>query len=157
MTTVADYGALFREAYAVLHGGGPGEAGADAGQRRAGESLEEYLSGSRGEALGRLQRRLSAAAPPEALKPAHALLLRLLASGGEADAALAAQVEAYRCGQFPESIAQSERLQALVTESARLDRELIASLREAEGRSPGTLAILGIEGIAEPREGGGRS
>jgi len=150
VTTTSDYGALFREAYATLHGGRPGEEPADIGRRRAGESLEEYLSRSRSEALGRLQRAFSAAQPPEALKPAHELLARLLASAAEADAALAAQVEAYRCGQFQESVAQSERLQSLVSESVRLDRELILALREAEERSPGTLEELGIEDLSPP-------
>ena len=149
MTTLSDYGALFREAYAALHGGRPGEA-AGASARRPGESLEEYLSRTRSEALGRIERRLSAAEPPEGLRKAHDILLRLLAGAMEAEAALSAQVEAYRCGQFQDSIGHSERLQALVSESARRDRELIIALQEAESERPGTLAELGIEGLLGP-------
>ena len=150
MTTLPDYGALFREAYAVLHGGRAGEEPVDAGQRRQGESLEEYLGRSRGEALGRIERQLSAVEPPEALRRAHELLLRLLADAVEADAALAAQVEAYRCGQFTDSVAHSDRLQALVSDSARLDRELIQSLRDI---GPQLLAELGLEALPRPSPG----
>lgn len=149
MTTLSDYGAHFCEAYAVLHGG-RGEEPEDIGQRRPGEPLEEFLARSRGEALGRLQRRLSAVEPPQALRKAHDILLQLLAGAVEADVALAAQVEAYRCGQFQESIAHSDRLQVLVTESARLDRELILALREGESQRPGTLAELGLGDIVSP-------
>ena len=62
----------------------------------------------------------------------------------EADAALAAQVEAYRCGNFQGSISHSDRLHAIVAESARLDRDLILALRKVEQAAPGTLAALGI-------------
>ncbi len=68
----------------------------------------------------------------------------------EADAALAAQVEAYRCGNFTDSVSHSDRLHAIVAESARLDRDLILALRQAEGAAPGTLSALGIEGLTPP-------
>ncbi len=152
MTTLAEYGAMFRAAYAVLHGGRGEEPGPGPGIRRPGESLEEYLARTRSEALGRVQRRLSGTEPPEGLRQAHNLHLRLLAGAVEADAALAAQVEAYRCGQFHDSIAHSDRLQALVAESARLDRELIVALRAVEEAEPGTLAALGIERLLPPVE-----
>ena len=148
MTTLAEYGPLFRDAYAALHGGLPGDAHADSG-RRPDESLEEYLARSRGEALDRLRARLEAGEPPPELRTAHDLLVRLLASAAEADAALAAQVEAYRCGNFQGSIDHSDRLHAIVAESARLDRELILALRQAEA-APGTLAALGIAEVPEP-------
>jgi hypothetical protein len=131
--TTADYGALFRQAYSVLHGGRPGEA-VDAGERRPGESLEEYLSRSRADAVGFMRKRLLAAQPPEGLASVHQTLLDLLANAAEADAALASQVEAYRCGRFHESVTYSDRLHALVAESARLDRELIMALRELPRR-----------------------
>lgn len=146
MITLSDYGAHFREAYAVLHGG-RGVEPVDVGQRQPGESLEEFLARSRGQALGRVQRQLSAIEPPQALGKAHDILLRLLAGAVGADVALAAQVEAYRCGQFQESIGHSDRLQALVAESARLDRELILTLRGVESKRPGTLAELGVGDI----------
>lgn len=144
MTVPADYAHLFRDAYAALHGGLPDEPPPDA-SRRPGEPLEEFLARTRGEALSRLRTRVEAADPPEELRPAHELLARLLASAVEADAALAAQVEAYRCGNFDTSIQHSDRLNELVSESARLDRELILALRQAEEASPGTLESLGME------------
>ncbi|MDP2675485.1 MAG: hypothetical protein Q8Q00_11375 [Dehalococcoidia bacterium] len=149
MTSLAEYGPLFRDAYAALHGGRPGDAPADSG-RRPDESLEEYLARSRGEALGRLRAHLESGEPPPELRTAHDLLIRLLASAAEADAALAAQVEAYRCGNFSDSIGHSDRLSAVVTESARLDRDLILALRQAEEAAPGTLAALGIAAVPEP-------
>ena len=145
MASIAEYGPLFRDAYAALHGGRPGDSPSDSG-RRPDESLEQYLARSRGEALGRLRPRLEAGEPPPELRAAHDLLLRLLTTAVEADAALAAQVEAYRCGNFRDSISHSDRLSAIVAESARLDRDLILALRRAEEASPGTLAALGIEG-----------
>ena len=149
MTAPSEYGPLFRDAYAALHGGRPDDAPADSG-RWPDESLEEYLARSRGEALGRLGARLEAGEPPPELRAAHDLLIRLLAAATEADAALAAQVEAYRCGNFQGSISHSDRLSAIVAESARLDRDLILALRDAEAATPGTLAELGIEEIAPP-------
>ena len=149
MTGLADYGPLFRDAYAALHGGRPGDAPSDSG-RRPDESLEEYLARSRGEALDRLHARLESAEPPPALRTAHDLLVRLLADSAEADAALAAQVEAYRCGNFGDSVSHSDRLHAIIAESARLDRELILALRDAEAAAPGTLAALGIAAVPEP-------
>ena len=149
MTGLAEYGPLFRDAYAALHGGRPGDAPSDSG-RRADESLEEYLARSRGEALNRLRARLEAGEPPQALRATHDLLVRLLAAAAEADAALAAQVEAYRCGNFGDSVSHSDRLHAIVAESARLDRELILALREAEEGAPGTLAALGIAAVPQP-------
>ena len=146
MASLTEYGPLFRDAYAALHGGRPGDAPADSG-RRPDESLEEYLARSRGEALGRLRARLEAGQPPPGLRAAHDLLVRLLAASAEADAALAAQVEAYRCGNFSDSVSHSDRLHAIIAESARLDRDLILALREAEEANAGTLAALGIEGV----------
>ena len=149
MTDLADYGPLFRAAYTVLHGGHRDEPPADSG-RRADESLEEFLARSRGEALDRLRGRMEGAEPPAALRAAHGLLVRLLASAAEADAALAAQMEAYRCGNFQGSISHSDRLHAIVSESARLDRDLIVALRQAEEANAGTLAELGIAEVPEP-------
>ena len=149
MNSLAEYGPLFRDAYAALHGGRPGDAPADSG-RRPDESMEEYLARSRDEALDRLRARLEAAEPPPELRAAHDLLVRLLAASAEADAALAAQVEAYRCGNFSDSVSHSDRLHAIVAESARLDRDLILTLRKAEEAAPGSLAALGIAGVPEP-------
>ena len=149
MTAPSEYGPLFRDAYAALHGGRTDDAPADSG-RRPDESLEEYLARSRGEALGRLRARLEAGEPPPELRAAHELLVRLLAAAVEADAALAAQVEAYRCGNFQGSIGHSDRLHAIVAESARLDRDLILALREAEEANAGTLDALGIAAVPEP-------
>jgi len=146
VTTPAEYGPLFRDAYAALHGGRPGDAPPDSG-RRPDESLEEYLARSRADALGRLRSRLEGGGPPPELRAAHDLLVRLLAASAEADAALTAQVEAYRCGNFSDSVSHSDRLHAIVSESARLDRDLILALRQAEEAAPGTLAALGIEGL----------
>jgi len=145
MTSLSDYEPLFRDAYAALHGGRADEPPADSG-RRSDESLEEYLARSRGEALGRLRGRLESAEPPKELRIAHGLLVRLLTCATEADAALAAQVEAYRCGNFQSSISHSDRLHSIVSESSRLDRELIVALREVE---EGTLEALGIEEIEQ--------
>ena len=145
----SEYGPRFRDAYAALHGGRPDDTPSDSG-RGPHESLEEYLARSRGEALGRLRARLEASEPPPELRAAHDLLVRLLVSAAEADAALAAQVEAYRCGNFGDSVSHSDRLHTIVSESARLDRDLILALRQAEEAAPGTLAALGIEEIEGP-------
>ncbi len=148
MTSLADYGPLFRAAYEVLHGGADDDAAAGGG-RRPGESLEDFLARSRSAALDRLRARLESAEPPQELRAVHGLIVRLLASAAEADAALAAQVEAYRCGNFEGSISHSDRLQTIVSESARLDRDLILALRQAEEAAPGTLSALGIGEIEE--------
>ena len=145
MTTLADYGNVFRAAYAALHGGRPDEP--DTSARNSGESLEEFLARTRTEALGRVQRHLDAVEPPPELRRVHDLLLQLLDGAREADTALAAQVEAYRCGQFSDSIAHSDRLQALVAASSRLDRELIVALRELGAGRPRTLEGLGLSDI----------
>lgn len=148
MTTLDDYGDVFRAAYAALHGGRPDEP--DTSARKPGESLEEFLARTRTEALGRVRRRLDAVEPPAELRHVHQLLLQLLHGAREADAALAAQVEAYRCGQFSDSIAHSDRLQALVAAGTRLDRELIVALQALEAERPGTLDALGIAEVPEP-------
>ncbi len=149
MTNLADYGPLFRAAYTVLHGGHPGDAPVDSG-RRPDESMEEFLARSRSEAVDGLRGRLEATKPPKELRPAHRLIVRLLACAAEADAALAAQVEAYRSGDLQGSTSHSDRLQAIVSESARLDRDLILALGEAEETASGTLSALGFEEIAPP-------
>ena len=148
MTSLSDYEPLFRDAYATLHGGRADEPSADSG-RRSDESLEEFLARSRSEALGRLRGRLESAEPPQELRIAHGLLVRLLTCAAEADAALAAQVETYRCGNFQGSISHSDRLHSIVSESARLDRDLILALREVEEANPGSLSALGIEEIEQ--------
>jgi hypothetical protein len=149
MTSLSDYGPMFRNAYAALHGGRTDEPPADSG-RRSDESLEEFLARSRSEALVKLRGQLEAVAPPQELRIAHGLVVRLLTCAAEADAALAAQVEAYGCGNFQGSISHSDRLHSIVSESARLDRELILALREVEEADPGTLSALGIEEIEQP-------
>jgi len=140
MTDSSEYGSLFRDAYSLLHGGRSGQSGIP-DERRAGESLEEYLSRSRAEAVGRMRKRLLAAKPPAGAEEAHRLLLDLLENAALADEALAQQVRAYQCGQFQESVSHSDRLHTLVEESARLDRELLAVLR---GLSPAAREI-GVE------------
>jgi hypothetical protein len=127
MRVEQDYGEAFRDAYAVLHGGRPDEI-ESATERRPGEPIEEYLSRTRSEALGVARKRLLAARPPDELAEAHRLLLDLLTNAAAADEALAEQVRAYQCGQFHESVTHSDRLQQLVVESQRMDRELIAVL-----------------------------
>ena len=150
MTSLPDYGPLFRDAYATLHGRHADEPPADSG-RRSDESLEEFLARSRSEALVKLRGRLESAEPPKELRIAHGLLVRLLTCAAEADASLAAQVEAYRCGNFQGSISHSDRLHSIVSESARLDSELILALREVEETDPSTLSALGIEEIEQRR------
>ncbi len=149
MTSLADYGPMFSNAYAALHGGRTDELPADSG-RPPDESLEEFLARSRSEALVKLRGRLESAEPPKELSIAHGLLVRLLTCAAEADTALAAQVESYRCGNFQGSISHSDRLHSIVSESARLDRELILALREAEEADPGMLSALDIEEIEQP-------
>jgi hypothetical protein len=135
------YGEVFREAYAVLHGGRPDEIEGTS-ERGVGEGMEEYLARTRSEALGAIRNQLLGEEPPEDLTAAHSLLLELLANAAAADVALAAQVKAYQCGQFHESVRHSDRLQELVIESQRLDRELINTLKSIPGDR---LAALGIE------------
>ena len=122
------YGDLFRDAYATLHGG-RSEEYADAAERNAGEPIEAYLARTRSESLGVMRKRLLAAEPPPALRRAHELLVDLLTNAATADEALAEQVRAYQCGQFHESVAHSDRLQELVVASQRMDRDLINEIR----------------------------
>ncbi len=143
MTTIEEYGPLLRAAFATLHGGRPEEPSQPA-QRRPGESLEEYLARSRQEALEELARKMQGISPPEELRGVHELLLRVLQCAVEADTALAAQVRAYGCGDFQQSVAHSERVHRLVAESARLDRELIMALEQLEKASPWSLTALGL-------------
>jgi hypothetical protein len=124
----ADYGEFFRDAYALLHGG-RGNEGDDTPAREPGEALDSYLARTRVQALGAARKRALAADPPDGLVHVHRLLLDLLSNAMQADEALAEQVKAYQCGQFNESVAHSDRLQQLVVESQRLDRDLIAAIR----------------------------
>ena len=59
-------------------------------------------------------------------------------------------METYRCGNFQGSISHSDRLHSIVSESARLDRELVLALREAEEAGAGMLSSLSIEEIEQP-------
>ena len=140
-----DYGAIFRDAYSLLHGGRGDEAD-DTPDRRAGEGLEDYLARSRAEAVGAMRKRLLGASPLPGAENAHRLLIDLLENAGLGDEALARQVAAYQCGNFHESVAHSERLHDLVAESARLDRELITELRSLP---PDVAAELGIGGFTD--------
>jgi hypothetical protein len=135
------YGDLFRDAYATLHGGRSEEFD-DALERNAGEPMEAYLARTRSESLGVMRKRLLAAESPSALRRAHELLVDLLTNAAEADEALAEQVRAYQCGQFHESVAHSDRLQELVVASQRMDRDLITEIR---GLPPEVLAELAID------------
>ena len=141
MIDASEYGSLFRDAYSLLHGGRPGDSNIT-DDRRPGEPLEAYLSRSRLEAVGRMRKRLLAAQPPAGAEEAHRLLLDLLQNAARADEALAQQVRAYQCGRFHESVTHSDRLHILVEESARLDRELLAVLRDL---SPAVRAEIGVE------------
>jgi hypothetical protein len=136
-----DYGNLFRDAYTLLHGGGTDDY-ADAPPRKAGEPLEDYLTRTRVGALGATRKRILDATVPVGLEEVHRLLVDLLANAAQADEALAEQVKAYQCGQFHESVAHSERLQELVVESQRMDRELIRVLK---GMAPELRGVVGIE------------
>ena len=139
-----DYGQLFRDAYALLHGGLDDEPD-DTSERRAGEGLEEYLARSRAEAVGAMRKRLLAASAPAGLEKAHRLLGDLLENAALGDEALARQVAAYQCGNFHESVTHSERLHEIITETTRLDRELIAELRSLSPELAGELGIGGLE------------
>jgi hypothetical protein len=138
---IGHYGDVFREVYAVLHGGHSDEI-EGAIERAPGEGMEEYLARTRSDALGVTRKRLLSANPPQAMAQAHQLLLDLLANAIAADAALAEQVRAYQCGQFHESVGHSDRLQQLVVESQRLDRDLINALKALPSEM---LAELGLD------------
>lgn len=138
------YGALFSRAYSLLHGGDDDWPDAPAPQRSPGEDILDYMARRHKESLAAVTGGLLAAQPPPEVRRAHDILLRLLSNAAEAEEALAAQTASYRCGQFEASVAHSERLHQLVAESARLDRELIEALEEAEHGAPGTLAALGL-------------
>jgi hypothetical protein len=140
----ADYGELFRDAYALLHGGRAGEY-PDAPSRDAGESIEDYLTRTRVQSLGNARKRMLAAEPPPGLAEPHRLLLDLLANAAQADEALAEQVKAYQCGQFHESVAHSDRLQQLVVDSQRLDRDLIGSLTALPADLREQIGIAGLD------------
>jgi hypothetical protein len=136
----AEYGDVFRNAYATLHGGRSEEFD-EARERNAGEPVEVYLARTRSESLGVMRRRLVASEPPPALRTAHQLLVDLLTNAAVADEALAAQVRAYQCGQFHESVTHSDRLQELVVSSQRMDRDLIAEIRGLPDEIRSELAI----------------
>jgi hypothetical protein len=136
----AEYGDVFRNAYATLHGGRSEEFD-EARERNAGEPVEVYLARTRSESLGVMRRRLVASEPPPALRTAHQLLVDLLTNAAVADEALAAQVRAYQCGQFHESVTHSDRLQELIVYSQRMDRELIAEIRGLPDEIRSELAI----------------
>lgn len=143
MTDPAAYGDLFRQAYATLHGG-LDEGVAMGLQRRPDEPLEEFLARTRREALLPLLHDLQATPPPAGLEEAHRLLLAAIECAMEADAALAAQVRAYGCGDYQTSLEHSQRAADLARRAVELDRALIAALWRAEEAAPGTLASLGI-------------
>ncbi|MBI1886510.1 MAG: hypothetical protein HYS09_09415 [Chloroflexi bacterium] len=149
MTTLDEYGPLLRAAFATLHGGHPDEP-SEAQSKQPGESLEEFLARTRRETLERLLARMESVAPPAELSDVHGLLVRVLRSAAEADAALAEQMRAYGCGDFQGSIAHSERVQSLVAESARLDRELILALQRLEEGRRGCLEALGLDNLVPP-------
>jgi hypothetical protein len=134
------YGDVFREAYALLHGGRAEEM-AGATERDAGESLEVYLARTRSQALGTIRGRLLAQHRPALLAEAHRLLLALLAKALEAEVALAEQVHSYQCGQFRASVRHSDRLQQIVTESQRLDRQLILALKRLPAHAAEELGL----------------
>jgi hypothetical protein len=148
----AAYGELFRRAYAVLHGGMADE-GPPVLQRRPDQSLEEFLASSRREALEPLRRALESTSPPAGLEEAHRLLLAAIECALEADAALAAQVRAYGCGDYQTSLEHSQRAADLARRAVELDRSLIAALWRAEEAAPGILASLGLAQVL-PRDGG---
>lgn len=139
---MSEYGAFFTQAYAILHG--ESDVLGPSLDRRPGEQFGEYLARQRTAAIARAQAALREATPPPALTRAHDILVRLLANALAADEALLAQTQAYRCGQFEATAAYADRLHALVAESARLDRELIAALQDVERAEPGTLEALGV-------------
>lgn len=142
MSTLSHYGALLREAFAALHGGCDEEAPEQPG----GSAPEETTP----EALPALLTALRSVEPPVGMARVHDLLLELLRAAQEAEVALAAQAEAYRAGRLRESVEHSDRLQAVVARGARIDRELMAALREAEVERPGTLAELGLADVVQP-------
>src|SRR3990172_7654108 len=91
------------------------------------------------------RKRLLVAEPPEGLVEVHRLLSDLLSNAMAADEALAEQVKAYQCGQFHESVAHSDRLQAVVVESQRMDRDLIVALRGLPAELRDIVGILAAE------------
>lgn len=137
--SIEEYGSLFRQAFETLHGG----RGNAQPERNPGETLEQYLSRSREEALAGIARRLQAATPPDDLAQVHSLILSVLQGAIATDEALAAQVRAYGCNDYQESMAQSERVGDLIAESAQQDRELMVALQQLPGE---TLAALGLAG-----------
>ena len=153
MTTPSDYEACFRETFHALHGGDPDDEDGSplqSAEPGPGEPLTEFLARSRSQTLGRLQRQLADGEPPAFLREAHDLLTRLLNNSASVDAALASQVEAYRCDQFEKSIAHSDRLGTLVAEGTRLQRELLQALQQAESDQAGVLERLGLSDVVPP-------
>ncbi len=150
MTAQAAYGALFRRAYSLLHGGTP-EEGAWAPQRQPEEDLEDFLARTRHHALVPLREELEATPPPSPLAEAHRLLLEAINCALEADAALAAQIQAYSRGDYRSSLEHSQRAIQLAQRAVELDRALIRALWQAEEWAPGTLAALGLRAVL-PRE-----
>ncbi|MFQ6019775.1 MAG: hypothetical protein ACE5KW_03365 [Dehalococcoidia bacterium] len=150
MTTLEEYGPLFRAAYGALHGGHPDEPRRAGEARQPQESAADFLARSRVESLERLQRQLAAVRPPRRLRNVHDALARLLAAASEADREMALQVEAYARGETEASLRHSERVASLVAESVRLDRDLILALQAAEEARSGTLVALGLADIVPP-------
>lgn len=148
--SVKEYGHNLRQAFNTLHGG-QGLTGQDAA-REPGESLEDYLARSREAALSDILARLEQLSPPVALAGVHSLLTRVLRIAMDTDEALAAQIRAYGCGDFQQSMAHSDRVGELVAASASLDRELILSLRQLE---PAALSDLGIAAVLPSGESSG--
>ncbi len=149
--SLEEYGAHFRDTFALLHGGRPGEFYVS--EYREGESAQAFLDRTRHEVLEKAREDFSAIPPPGDLEEVHSILLRLLDRAIQAESALSEQVTAYSQDRFQESVEHSTRLQDLVAESGELDKRLIVALEELEVKIPGTLAALGMgDTVADEEE-----